>query len=258
MADIIAIVNQKGGVGKTTTTVSLAAAFAKRDKRVLVIDLDPQRNASTTLNKGGQYDGPSINDLIYFTVSKFPYTIQNFIRYNDTEGVDYIPATPVLASAPGILAQDKEDSYTVLRRLLRSPELENKYDYIIIDCKPSLDLLVGNALTAADRVIVPVQPDDYSLDGFADLMDTIDSIRDRYNDALKIDGILVTLATMSRKTTKQTIEQLRETFGSLVYQTVLPNLADVANAKEKGRSMVSCGYRLGTLYEELAQEVLMR
>lgn len=255
--EIISIVNQKGGVGKTTTTVNLAAAFAHLDERVLVVDLDPQRNATTTLNKGAQYEGPSVNDLIYFTVSKLPYTIQNFIRYNDVERVDYIPATPMLAAAPNILAQDK-DSYTVLRRLLHNPELENKYDYILIDCKPSLDLLVGNALAAADSLIVPVQPDDYSLDGLGDLMDTIDGIRDKYNDALEISGILVTLATMSRKTTQQTIAQLKDTFGQLVFDTVLPNLADIANAKDKGLTSVSCGNRLGNLYIRLAEEVISR
>ena len=146
----------------------------------------------------------------------------------------------------------------MLRRLLHNPELENKYDYILIDCKPSLDLLVGNSLAAADSLIVPVQPDDYSLDGLGDLMDTIDGIRDKYNDGLTIAGILVTLATMSRKTTQQTIAQLKDAFGNLVFDTVLPNLADIANAKEKGLTSVTCGNRLGKLYIQLAEEAMSR
>lgn len=254
--NIIGIVNQKGGVGKTTTAINLAAAMAKKGKTVLVCDLDPQRNSTTTLNRNKQYTGPSISDLIYFSVSSYPYDIRSFIQTNEAEGVDFIPATPMLASAPNILAQDR-DSYMVLRRLLRVPELEKHYDYVLIDCKPSLDLLVGNALVASDRVIVPVQPDDYSLDGLGDLWSTVEGIQDRYNEQLEIGGILVTLADLRRKVTKRIIGELRETFGELVYQTVIPNRADCANAKDQGRSAVNCtGLQLGRLYEQLAEEVL--
>lgn len=253
--NIISIVNQKGGVGKTTTTINLASALARRGKRVLVVDLDPQRNATTSLNQNKQYTGPGVSDLIYFSVSGYPYELGSFVRHNETEGVDYIPSTPMLASAPNILAQDR-DSYMVLRRLLRVRELEN-YDCILIDCKPSLDLLVGNALVASDSVIVPVQPDDYSLDGLGDLWSTVDGIRDRYNENLEIGGILITLADQRRKVTRRIIAELRESFGDLVYDTVLPNRADCANAKEQGLSAVACpGNQLGRLYEELAEEVL--
>lgn len=252
----ISIVNQKGGVGKTTTTINLAAALARLGKRVLVSDLDPQRNATTSLNQNKQYAGPGISDLIYFSVSGYPYEIGSFIRANETENIDYIPATPMLASAPNILAQDR-DSYMVLRRLLRVLELEERYDFVLIDCKPSLDLLVGNALVASDSVIVPVQPDDYSLDGLADLWSTVEGVRDRYNEQLEIGGILITLADLRRNVTKRIINDLREAFGDLVYQTVLPNSADCGNAKDMGRSAVSAGKPLGRLYVELAEEVLM-
>lgn len=252
---IISIVNQKGGVGKTTTTINLASAMAKQGRQVLVVDLDPQRNATTSLNGNKQYDGPSISDLIYFNVSGFPYSLTDFIRRSDTEQVDYIPATPMLASAPNILAQDR-DSYMVLRRLLRRPEVEEIYDYILIDCKPSLDLLVGNALVAGDSVIVPVQPDDYSLDGLGDLMSTVGGIKERYNSELEIGGILITMADLRRKVTNRIIGELRDAFGELVYQTVITNLADCGNAKDQGRSAVSCGNRLGKLYTQFAEEVV--
>lgn len=254
--NIISIVNQKGGVGKTTTTINLAGALARRGKRVLVVDLDPQRNATTSLNRNKQYTGPGISDLIYFSVSGYPYELDSFIHVNEAEQVSYIPSTPMLASAPNILAQDR-DSYMVLRRLLRVPALEERFDYVLIDCKPSLDLLVGNALVASDRLIVPVQPDDYSLDGLGDLWSTVDGIQDRYNEHLEIGGILITLADQRRKVTRRIIGELRENFGDLVYATVLPNRADCANAKDQGLSAVAClGNQLGRLYEELAEEVL--
>ena len=232
--------------------------MAKLGKHVLVVDLDPQCNASTTLNLGIQHQGPSINDLIYFTVSGLPIDMEHFIQHNEMESVDFIPSTQILATAPNILAQDK-DSYVVLRRLLHHEYLKNHYDYILIDCKPSLDLLVGNALVASDSVIVPVEPDDYAIDGLGDLWDTVLGIQERYNEGLDINGILITLANLNRKVTKRIIEQLRESFGDMVYNTVLPNLADVGNAKDLKRSMVNCpNSRLSRLYEQLAEEVIQK
>ena len=255
---IIAIVNQKGGVGKTTTTLNLAAALAKEGKKILVVDLDQQRNATTSLNKGVQYAGFDINDLIYHAVCGHPYTPNEYAIYSEAEQVSYIPATPMLASAPNILAQDR-DSASVLRRVLRGSGMEEWYDYILIDCKPSMDLLVTNAIVACDRVIVPVMPEEYALDGLGDLMDTIDSVKRRYNEGLVVDGILITRANMKRGITKEIIGQLREMFGEMVYETTIPDLADCAKAQAAGRSMVnSSGNRLGRLYEALAKEVLQR
>lgn len=255
---IISVVNQKGGVSKTTTTVNLAAAMAKKGKRVLVIDLDPQRNATTALNTGAQYEGFGINELIYFAVGKLPFSLQDYIQRSEAERVDYIPATPMLASAPNTLAQDK-DSWTVLRRLLRCPELEGSYDFVLADCKPSLDLLVSNALVASDRIIVPVMPESFALDGLGDLLDTIEGVRARYNDQLRLDGILISRANLARKVARQLISELRETFGSLVYQTILRDLSDCAKAQEMGRSAVNCkGNALGALYEKFAEEVLRK
>lgn len=254
---IISVVNQKGGVGKTTTTINLAAALAKGGKHVLVVDLDAQRNATTTLNRG-EYQGASINDLIYFAVSGTPYDMNYYIRHNDHEGIDYIPACPVLSSAPGILATDR-DSSTVLSRILRTPYFE-KYDFILIDCKPSLDLLVINALAASHQLIVPVEPEDFAVDGLADLLSTVARIRESFNALLDINGILVTKASMFRKRTSEIISQLREVFADMVFDTVIPNLADAAKAQDAHSSMVNCSEsrRLGRLYMEVAKEVLRR
>ncbi len=254
---IISIVNQKGGVGKTTTTINLAAGLAKEGKRVLVVDLDPQRNATTTLNRG-EYQGVSINDLIYFAVSGTPYDINYYIQRNDHEEVDFIPASPVLSSAPGILATDRDGS-TVLSRIFRTPYFE-KYDFILLDCKPSLDLLVINALAASHELLVPVEPEDYAVDGLADLLSTFNRIHESFNELLEINGILVTRANMTRKRTGEIIQQLREVFGDLVYETVIPNLAEAAKAQDARSSMVNFqeSRRLGGLYMTLTEEVLQR
>ena len=253
----IAIVNQKGGVGKTTTTVNLAAGLAKLGYRVLVIDLDPQRNASTSLNRG-EYQGVGINDLIYFTVSGCPFEVAGYIRHNDAEDVDYIPAAPVLASAPGILGMDR-DSNTVLYRILHMPYF-SKYDFILLDCKPSLDLLVVNALVASDQLIVPLEPEEYAVEGLADLLGTVDRISGSCNEGLHINGILINRAVMSRKRTGEVIAQLRSTFGSLVYQTIIPNLAEAAKAQDARCSMVNHteARRMSGLYMDLVEEVLNR
>ena len=254
---IFSVVNQKGGVGKTTSTVNLAAGLAKLGHRVLVVDLDPQRNATSTLHRG-EYSGVGINDLIYFTVSGTPCDIGYYIKHNDIEDVDYIPASPVLASAPGILATDRDGS-TVLARIFRTPYFE-KYDFILIDCKPSLDLLVVNALAASDQLIVPTEPEDFAVDGLTDLLSTVDRIRDSFNETLDINGILITRANTTRKRTGEVVAQLREAFGELVYKTIIPNLADAAKAQDARVSMVNCpdAKRLGGLYLDVVGEVLER
>lgn len=254
---VITIVNQKGGVGKTTTCVNLSAAMAMLGKHVLVLDLDPQRNATTALHLGQEYSGASISDLIYCTVAGLPYDPAPLILNNDIENVDYLPATPMLSTAPTLMATAK-DSNSVLSTILRQPHFA-KYDYVLMDCKPSLDLLVSNALAAANQVIIPVEPEDYAVDGLADLLDTIDQIRDRHNERLKINGILISKVNTTRGKAKRMEVALRDTFGNLIYDTVLPNLAEIGNAQDKHHSVVQeRNSRLGKLYMELAKEVIAR
>ena len=255
---IISIVSQKGGVGKTTTAINLGAAFAKTGKRVLIVDLDPQGNATSTLQQGEPFNGKSVTDLIYSAVSRggVPEDVGGYVLYNPREQVDFIPATQMLATAPNLLAQDRE-SACVLYRIFHAPYFE-QYDYILLDCKPSLDLTVMNALVASDQVIIPVQPGDYAMDGLGALLDTIDGVCERYREGLSINGILVTLAATTRSKTAQAVAQLREHFGTLVYNTVLPNLADAGKADDQHCSMVAMGGRLGALYEQLAEEVATR
>lgn len=254
---IISIVNQKGGVGKTTTTLSLGAALAEQGQRVLIVDLDPQRNATTSLF-GGEYKGLSVNDLIYFAVRQLPLQFEDYIRYNDKENLDYIPSVPDLASAPSILAGCR-DSNTVLASILRNSYFENRYDYILIDDKPSLDLLVVNSLVASHELIIPVEPEDYAIDGLSDLMDTVKRIQESFNYELEINGILISRANMQRSKTRDADRVLREVFGELVYDTVIPNWAAIGHAAARGVTVVQVkGSNMGALYRQLAKEVTNR
>ena len=172
---IIAICNQKGGVGKTTTTMNLGAALSKLGKRVLLIDLDPQRNLSDTLGYVPDNTPSTVNELIYFTAYNMPVVVSGFIRHHDGEDLDYIPATPALSSAPTLLAT-VADGARVLARAIAALTMSDgavSYDYCLLDCKPSLDLLTINALAAADGLLVPVEPEEYAVAGISDLLGTV-------------------------------------------------------------------------------------
>ena len=254
---IITIVNQKGGVGKTTTALNLSAALAEMGKRVLLVDLDPQRNATTTLT-GGEFEGLSVNDIIYFAVRNLAYHPEDYIRYSDREHIYYIPAVPDLVTVPSILANSR-DSSRVLAGIFRGEYFANRFDYVIIDDKPSLDLLVVNSLAASDEIIIPVLPEDYALDGMADLKGTVEQICESINPNLQVNGILISRANLTRRNTKSNIEALRETFGRMVYETVIPDYADIGRAQEQGVTVVQLrGSRLGNAFRELAKEVTRR
>lgn len=258
MCITVSIINQKGGVGKTTTTVNLAAALSKCGKRVLVLDLDPQCNATNTLHRG-EYAGESVSDLLYFGVAGRNYDMAYYIKHNEVENVDYIPATGVLSSAPGILAATRDSAY-VLHGILRTPLVQDVYDYVLIDCKPSMDLLVTNALVASNEVIVPIEPEDYAVDGVGGIFAAVESCQSSFNEALKINGFLISKANMTRKKTKTVIASLREVLGSAVYDTVIPNLAECGKSLDERKTLVnsSAGKTLGKLYIELAKEVMSR
>lgn len=253
----ISIVNQKGGVGKTTTALSLAAALAEMGKRVLLVDLDPQRNATTTL-AGGEYDGLSINDMIYFAVRGLPYYPEDYIRCSDKEHIHYIAAVSDLVTAPSILANGR-DSSRVLAGIFGSEYFAARYDYIIIDDKPSLDLLVVNSLVASDEIIIPVLPEDFAMDGMSDLKETVKQIRQTINPNLGVNGILISRANLARKTTKANIEGLRNLYKQLVYETIIPDYADIGHAQEQGVTVLQLkGSRLGDAFRALAKEVDIR
>ena len=201
---IIAICNQKGGVGKTTTTINLGAALSKLGKRVLLIDLDPQRNLSDTLGYVPDNTPSTVNELIYFTAYNMPVVVSGFIRHHDGEDLDYIPATPALSSAPTLLAT-VADGARVLARAIAALTMSDgaaSYDYCLLDCKPSLDLLTINALAAADSVLIPCQANYLSAKGLKLLLGSVAKVRRQINPLLKIGGTLLAMVDNRTNNTK--------------------------------------------------------
>lgn len=255
---VIAICNQKGGVGKTTTTINLGAALAKAGKKVLLIDLDPQRNLSDTMGYVDDRTPTTVNELIYFTAYGMAL-MDGYIRHNDRENLDYIPATPALSSAPTLLANVAEGAY-VLRSALTQLHLEAAgYDYVLFDCKPSMDLLTVNALVASTGMLMPIEAEVYALNGILDLRKSIQQVRQAYNPDLAVYGYLLTRCDNRRSSVKRTFEELAEALGDELIPVIVPYLSEAAEAPKEKRSCVSKpGSRLGEVYCQVAAEVLKR
>ena len=258
MENIIAVSNQKGGVGKTLVSYNLAACLSlDHGKKVLLIDNDPQANLSEYL--GYVPDGkPTLTDLIMDAVagnSVNDKKFQSAVRHNDATNVDYIPSNINLANAETLMltALSKE---TVLRRIL-SDEHIGGYDYIIIDCLPSLGTLLINALTAADKVLMPVQTQKFSLDGLHTLMGLCSQVKAAINPKLEILGILPTM--VERTTVSRTIyDSIVDQYESKMFDTYISKSVDAAKSSESGIPLCKTKSKLGTEFTKLAQEVLSR
>ena len=249
MSKIIAIANQKGGVGKTTTAVNLCYALKMKGKRVLLLDCDPQGNSSSGMGVD-KHSTPSAYELITKTAD-----ILDCIR--KTPYGDVIPSNKELSGATVELVNKVRREY-VLKDALQL--VYNDYDYIFIDCPPSLELLTLNALVAADSVLIPMQCEYYALEGIADLMTTIKLCNKRLNPSLKIQGIVLTMYDSRTNLTQQVAFELKEYFGGKVYETVIPRSVRLSEAPSHGKPGVAYD-KIGKgsrAYMRLAEEFLKK
>lgn len=251
MSHIIAVANQKGGVGKTTTCVNLAAALAYEGQRVLLFDMDPQGNA--TMGSGVEKNSALIaaHDVLLDEVSIADHVLPS------TAGYDVLPANADLTIAEVGLLQMSEREHRLAKAL---STVRDHYDYILIDCPPALNMLTVNVLVAADSVLIPVQCEYYALEGLTDLMGTIETIRVDANPKLQIEGVLRTMYDGRNSLTNRVSEELLTHFGSAVYETVIPRNVRLAEAPSFGLPILlydknSSG---SFAYRELADEILQR
>ncbi|PHQ62018.1 MAG: chromosome partitioning protein ParA [Maribacter sp.] len=230
MGKIIAIANQKGGVGKTTTTVNLAASLGVLEKKVLLIDADPQANATSGL--GIEVDNVEIGTYQLLEHTK---TANETIIQTSSPNVDLIPAHIDLVAIE-IELVDKDEREHMLKKA--TAELKDRYDYILIDCAPSLGLLTLNALTAADSVIIPIQCEYYALEGLGKLLNTIKSVQKIHNPDLDIEGMLLTMYDSRLRLSNQVVEEVRKHFGDMVFDTIIQRNVRLSEAPSYGESII--------------------
>jgi chromosome partitioning protein len=251
-ARIIALCNQKGGVGKTTTAISLGAALAGYGRRVLAIDFDPQGALSAGLGVAS-HEGSNIYDLMLGTVKD----AHQAIRTTSTPGLDLIPANIDLSAAEVHLVNEVAREQ-ILARVLR--QVSGEYDAILIDCQPSLGLLTVNALTAAHGVLIPLECEFFALRGVALLVETIDKVKDRLNPALHLDGILATMYDSRTLHSREVLDRVVETFGDRVFETVIGRTVKFPDASVSGTPITQFApeHPAAAAYRQLARELIAR
>ena len=226
MGRIIAVANQKGGVGKTTTSINLAACLAEKGKKVLAVDMDPQGNLTSGLGVDKDSVEKSIYELIIGEVD-----IKEVINKEDFENLDIIP-TSIDLSAAEIELIGVDDKEYILRNAI--DQVKDQYDFVIIDCPPSLSMLTINAMTTADSVIVPIQCEYYALEGLSQLIHTVELVKDRLNSKLEIEGVVFTMYDARTNLSLQVVENVKDNLQQNIYKTIIPRNIRLAEAPSYG------------------------
>jgi len=252
MGKIIAIANQKGGVGKTTTSINLAASLGVLEKKVLLIDADPQANASSGLG----IDVESV-EIGTYQILEHSNTLEEATITSSSPNVWVIPAHIDLVAIE-IELVDKDNREYMLKQALET--VKDQYDYILIDCAPSLGLLTLNALTAADSVVIPIQCEYFALEGLGKLLNTIKSVQKIHNPSLDIEGLLLTMYDSRLRLSNQVVEEVQKHFNDMVFKTIIQRNVKLSEAPSFGESIINfdATSRGATNYLSLAQEIIKK
>lgn len=252
MGKIIAIANQKGGVGKTTTAVNLAAALGVLEKNILLIDADPQANATSGL-------GVDLKEIKIGTYQLLEHsvTVQETILKTNSTNVDLIPSHIDLVASE-IELVDKESREYMLKKILAN--VQDQYDFILIDCAPSLGLITLNALVAADAVIIPIQCEYFALEGLGKLLNTIKSVQKIHNKDLDIEGLLLTMYDTRLRLSNQVVEEVKKHFGKMVFKTIIQRNIRLSEAPSFGEDIITydASSRGAKSYLSLGSEIIKR
>jgi|TARA_B100001142_G_scaffold327118_1_gene384028 chromosome partitioning protein len=253
-SNIIAICNQKGGVGKTTTAINLAAALAATGKKILIIDLDPQGNASTGLG----IDYVDRNKSIYEVLAK-SITFDESVKKTDIENLFVIPSNVELSGIEPELANENDKAF-VLKKLINNSNSINVFDYIFIDCPPALSLLTVMAMTAANSVLVPLQCEFFALEGLSQLIKTVDRVHKNLNPLLSIDGIILTMFDKRNKLSTQVAMDVKKHLQEKVFETMIPRNVRVSEAPSFGMPVIIYDRKSkgSQAYLKLAAEILKK